>query len=172
MLAAESEAEVQLKPFVTGVPVASTSWIVVPSQKVNLPEPIAVSDVMRKRAFTGVELYQHTLRPFGFPDTAKLFLPTLPGDARFFFFDRTRWGLTSRERSLLNLLRPHLALHREKWRQRSSTYCWLTWPVQRVDVGALRRGMPLARCGRARAGREGKRGRVVCCRSQIPAAAS
>ena len=83
----------------------------------NLPEPIAVSDVLSKRASDRVELYQHTLRAFGFTDTAKLFLPpAVPGEARFFFFDRDRWGLASRERALLDLLRPHLTLHREKWR--------------------------------------------------------
>src|SRR5207248_1300948 len=78
----------------------------------NLPEPIAVSDVLSKRASDRVELYQHTLRAFGFADTAKLFLPpAVPGEARFFFFDRDRWGLASRERALLDLLRPHLTLH-------------------------------------------------------------
>ena len=83
----------------------------------SLAVPIAVSDVLSKRASDRVELYQHTLRPFGFADTGKLFLPpAVAGEARFFFFDRDRWGLGSRERALLDLLRPHLTLHREKWR--------------------------------------------------------
>jgi DNA-binding CsgD family transcriptional regulator len=94
----------------------------------NSAVPIAVSDVLSKRAADRVELYQHTLRPFGFTDTGKLFLPPAfpsarsrhgAGDARFFFFDRDRWGLSSRERVLLDLLRPHLTLHREKWRPSS-----------------------------------------------------
>jgi DNA-binding CsgD family transcriptional regulator len=101
----------------------------------NLPEPIAVSDVLSKRAFNGLGLYQYTLRPFGFADTAKLFLPPASpsassrhgaGDARFFFFDRDRWGLSSRERALLDLLRPHLTLHREKWRPPSPALQSLT----------------------------------------------
>jgi DNA-binding CsgD family transcriptional regulator len=91
----------------------------------NLAVPVAVSDVLSKRASERVEFYQHTLQAFGFTDTGKLFLPpAVPkarshpgaGDARFFFFDRDRWGLGSRERALLDLLRPHLTLHREKWR--------------------------------------------------------
>jgi DNA-binding CsgD family transcriptional regulator len=91
----------------------------------NLDVPIAVSDVLSRRATERVELYQHTLQTLGFTDTGKLFLPpAVPkarsspgaGDARFFFFDRDRWGLTSRARALLGLLRPHLTLHREKWR--------------------------------------------------------
>jgi len=83
----------------------------------KLAVPIALSDVLSKRASACVELYQHTLGSFGFTDTGKLFLPPDgPGEARFFFFDRDRWGLASRERTLLDLLRPHLTLHREKWR--------------------------------------------------------
>ncbi len=91
----------------------------------NLAMPIAVSDVLSRRASERIELYQHTLRAFGFTDTGKLFLPPArpnaqshhgAGDARFFFFDRVRWGLANRERALLDLLRPHLALHREKRR--------------------------------------------------------
>lgn len=91
--------------------------VISPHRFRNLAVPVAVSDVQSKRASDRVELYQHTHRPFGFSDTAKLFLqPTVPGEARFFFFDRDRWGLASRERALLDLLRPHLTLHREKWR--------------------------------------------------------
>jgi DNA-binding CsgD family transcriptional regulator len=83
----------------------------------TVPEAIAVSDVVSKRAVDRAELYQYTLRPFGFADMTKLFLPpSVTGEPRFFFFDRERWGLASRERALLDLLRPHLTLHREKWR--------------------------------------------------------
>jgi DNA-binding CsgD family transcriptional regulator len=83
----------------------------------TVPEPIAVSDVLSKRAVDGAELYQYTLRAFGFADMTKLFLPPgVAGEPRFFFFDRERWGLASRERALLDLLRSHLTLHREKWR--------------------------------------------------------
>ena len=82
----------------------------------NSPGPVAASDVLSRRAATHLELYQHTLRPFGFADTAKLFLPAAPGEARFFFFDRRRWGLSGRDRELLVLLRPHFIFHRERWR--------------------------------------------------------
>lgn len=82
----------------------------------NSSEPVAVSDVISRAAVDRRELYQHTLRPFGFTDSIKLFLPAAPGEARFFFFDRRRWGLRDRDRELLVLLRPHLVAHREKWR--------------------------------------------------------
>ena len=111
--------------FAEGLPSGSTRTRSAATDSENLAVPIAVSDVLGKRAAGRVELYQHTLRPFGFTDTGKLFLPpAVPkarshpgaGDARFFFFDRNHWGLGSRERALLDLLRPHLTLHREKWR--------------------------------------------------------
>lgn len=79
------------------------------------PRPIAASDVLSRRAAARLDLYQHTLRPFGFADTAKLFLPAAPGEARFFFFDRRRWGLSDRDRELLVLLRPHFVIHRKRW---------------------------------------------------------
>lgn len=92
----------------------------------NSPSPVAASDVLSRRAVARLELYQHTLRPFGFADTAKLFLPAAPGEARFFFFDRRRWGLSARDRELLVLLRPHLAIHRERWRPPSRALDALT----------------------------------------------
>lgn len=79
--------------------------------------PMAVSDVMARRAFGRLGLYQHTLRPFGFAETVRMHLPTGDdGSFRFFFFDRERWGLRARERQLLELLRPHFALRRQTWR--------------------------------------------------------
>lgn len=90
------------------------------------PEPVAASDVLSRRAAAQLDLYQHTLMPFGFADTAKLFLPAAPGEARFFFFDRRQWGLSDRDRELLALLRPHLVIHRERWRPRSRALDALT----------------------------------------------
>lgn len=92
----------------------------------NSSEPIAVSDVISRVAADRRELYQHTLRPFGFTDSMKLFLPAGPGEARFFFFDRRRWRLRDRDRELLVLLRPHLVAHRERWRGANRTLDSLT----------------------------------------------
>ena len=90
------------------------------------PRPVAASDVLSARAAARLDLYQHTLRPFGFADTAKLFLPAVPGNACFFFFDRRRWGLSDRDRELLALLRPHFVLHRRRWKPLSRTLDALT----------------------------------------------
>jgi DNA-binding CsgD family transcriptional regulator len=92
----------------------------------NASYPVAASDVLSRRAVAHLDLYQHTLRPFGFADTAKLFLPAAPGEARFFFFDRRRWGLSDRDRELLALLRPHFVIHRKRWRPRSRVLDSLT----------------------------------------------
>ena len=50
---------------------------------------------------------------------SRLRAPFFAGSARamsrFFFFEQDRWGLKSRERDLLGLLRPHLALWRGRW---------------------------------------------------------
>lgn len=89
-------------------------------------DPVAASDVLSRPAVARLDLYQHTLRPFGFADTAKLFLPAVPGEARFFFFDRRRWGLSDRDRELLVLLRPHLVIHRKRWRPLSRALDALT----------------------------------------------
>ena len=92
----------------------------------NGPDPVAASDVLSRRAVAHLDLYQHTLRPFGFSDTVKFFLPAAPGEARFFFFDRRRWGLSDRDRELLVLLRPHLVIHRKRWRPLSRALDALT----------------------------------------------
>jgi DNA-binding CsgD family transcriptional regulator len=47
--------------------------------------------------------------------------------SRFFFFDQEHWGLKQRERDLLGLLRPHLALWRSRWSAPASpAMCELT----------------------------------------------
>ena len=105
----------------------------------NSPRPIAASDVLSRRAADHLDLYQHTLRPFGFADTAKLFLPAAPGETRFFFFDRRRWGLRERDRELLALLRPHFAVHLKRSRWRNPTLDSLT-AREREVLDALAEG--------------------------------
>jgi len=77
--------------------------------------PLAVSDVVSRRAFQRLELYQYVCRPLGGAEYVRLFLPARETATRFFFFDRERWGLNARERELLQLLRPHFVLWRRRW---------------------------------------------------------
>lgn len=83
-------------------------------------EPMAVSDRVSQRALHRLEFFQHVYHPFGTADYARLFLPAPQGMSRFFFFEQEQWGLKPRERDLLGLLRPHLALWRGRWSAASS----------------------------------------------------
>ncbi len=78
-------------------------------------EPIAVSDRVSRPAFHRLEFFEHVYHPFGTADYVRLFLPAPNAMSRFFFFDQGHWGLRRRERELLQLLRPHLALWRSRW---------------------------------------------------------
>lgn len=78
-------------------------------------EPIAVSDRVSKSTFQRLEYFQQIYHPMGTADCVRVFLPAPRATSRFFFFDRERWGFESRERDLLGLLRPHLALWRGRW---------------------------------------------------------
>jgi len=66
-------------------------------------------------AFHRLEFFEHVYNPFGTADYVRLFLPAPQAMSRFFFFDQEHWGLRRRERELLQLLRPHLALWRSRW---------------------------------------------------------
>ena len=78
-------------------------------------EPMAISDRVSMSAFRRLEFFQDVHRPFGTADSIRLFLPAPNAMSRFFFFDQEHWGLKQRERDLLALLRPHLALWRSRW---------------------------------------------------------
>ncbi len=78
-------------------------------------EPVAISDVLSGRDFRRLEIYTHLCRDLGTADSLRVYLPARPGEARFFFFDRDRWGFGARERLLIRALRPYLALWRNRW---------------------------------------------------------
>jgi DNA-binding CsgD family transcriptional regulator len=78
-------------------------------------EPIAISDFLSWRAFSRLEVYERICRRQDVADSMRLYLPPTPTEARFFFFDKERRGFGPRERSLLELLRPHLVLWRRRW---------------------------------------------------------
>ena len=78
-------------------------------------EPMAVSDRVSEPVFHRLEFFQDVYRPFGTADYVRLFLPAPHSMSRFFFFEQDHWGLKPRERELLGLLRPHLALWRGRW---------------------------------------------------------
>jgi DNA-binding CsgD family transcriptional regulator len=77
--------------------------------------PIAISDFLSRRAFSSLEVFQRICRPNDVADSLRLYLPPSKMTARFFFFDREQRGFGARQRDLLALLRPHLALWRRRW---------------------------------------------------------
>jgi DNA-binding CsgD family transcriptional regulator len=78
-------------------------------------EPVAISDRLSRGTFRRLPVYTEICRPLGVADSVRLYLPHADGTARFFFFDRDRWGVAQRQRDLLSLLRPHLELRRTRW---------------------------------------------------------
>lgn len=77
--------------------------------------PVAISDFVTVRAFARLAVYHEICRPLDIADSLRLYLPSPPGRARFFWFDRSRRGFDPQSRTLLELLRPHLARARGRW---------------------------------------------------------
>jgi DNA-binding CsgD family transcriptional regulator len=77
--------------------------------------PLAISDFLTRRAFSRLEVFQRVCRRNDVADSLRLYLPPSRTTARFFFFDQERRGFGARQRDLLELLRPHLALRRRRW---------------------------------------------------------
>lgn len=80
--------------------------------------PVAISDRMTAGEFHRLELYRLVCEPLGTADSIRLYLPAPKGTARYFFFDRSRYGFPARTRLLLELLRPHLANARAHFDER------------------------------------------------------
>jgi len=78
-------------------------------------EPVAISDFLSRRAFSSLRIYEQICEPLGVADSLRLYLPSPPGTARFFFFDRSRRGYSERARLLLETLRPHLVSARRRF---------------------------------------------------------
>jgi DNA-binding CsgD family transcriptional regulator len=81
-------------------------------------KPVAISDLITQARFHRLELYDSVCKPLAVEDSLRVYLPAPAGQYRFFFFDRDRRGFSQRERSLLELLRPHLAARRLRFRER------------------------------------------------------
>jgi DNA-binding CsgD family transcriptional regulator len=89
-------------------------------------KPIAISDRVTRRGFQRLEIFQEVYRPFNAADCFRLYLPCPKGKSRFFLFEHDQWGLRSRGREILELLRPHFVRHRQQWRSTSSELACLT----------------------------------------------
>jgi DNA-binding CsgD family transcriptional regulator len=88
------------------------------------PEPLRITDVVSQRAFRRSPFYALVARPTGIEHELKLWLPAPPGHARFLELARGPGpDFVERDRSLLSLLRPHLATVRARWERRARVDC-------------------------------------------------
>jgi DNA-binding CsgD family transcriptional regulator len=66
------------------------------------------SDFVSDRAFRRLDLYAYVCRPLEIDHVMKLFLPVADGVARCLVLDRTGTDFSERDRSVVDLLQPHL----------------------------------------------------------------
>jgi DNA-binding CsgD family transcriptional regulator len=84
------------------------------------PEPLRISDVVSQRAFRRSPFYSLVAKPSGIEHELKLWLPAPPGHARFLELARGPGpNFVERDRSLLAMIRPHLATIRARWELRA-----------------------------------------------------
>lgn len=80
--------------------------------------PLTLSDFLSPRARRRNPYFQDVLRPAGVEHELKIFLPAPPGMTCEFDFTRGPGSdFDDRDRSVLRLLRPHLARLRHRWQQ-------------------------------------------------------
>jgi DNA-binding CsgD family transcriptional regulator len=87
-------------------------------------EPLRITDIVSQRAFRRSSFYALVAKPTGIEHELKLWLPAPPGHARFLDLARGPGpNFVERDRSLLSLLRPHLAKVRARWERRARVDC-------------------------------------------------
>ena len=83
------------------------------------PEPLRISDVVSRAHFRNSAFYSAVMKPLGREHELKVWLPAPRGHARYFELVRPPGpDFDERDRSLLSLLRPHLARLRSRWERR------------------------------------------------------
>jgi DNA-binding CsgD family transcriptional regulator len=88
------------------------------------PDPLRISDVVSQRAFRRSPFHALIAKPSGIEHELKLWLPAPPGHARYLELARGPGpNFVERDRSLLALIRPHLARIRARWELRARVDC-------------------------------------------------
>jgi DNA-binding CsgD family transcriptional regulator len=83
------------------------------------PDPLRISDVVSRARFRKSAFYSAVMRPLGREHELKLWLPAPRGHARYFEIVRPPGrDFDERDRSLLYVLRPHLACLQSRWERR------------------------------------------------------
>jgi DNA-binding CsgD family transcriptional regulator len=77
------------------------------------------SDVLSLRQFRRLDLHAEICRPLGIDHVMKLFFALGETGAGYLVLESQRRAFTDRDRAVLDVLAPHLALIRERWRRLS-----------------------------------------------------
>jgi DNA-binding CsgD family transcriptional regulator len=102
---------------------------------------LRLSDLLTRRQRTRLEYNDAVWRPHGIDDALRMWLPAPPGRARSIYLERGGKDYTDRERTLLQLLRPHLARIRLNAESRRRTDASLGLTPREADVlGWVARG--------------------------------
>ena len=98
---------------------------------------LRLSDFASRRELRRLEYYREVFQPLGIQDALRLWLPAPDGRARTVYFERSGRDYTDREKTLLELLRPHfIRIHRLRaTRRRARAALELT--EREADVLAL-----------------------------------
>ena len=96
------------------------SWTLKDEYVSTSDRPLKLSDFHTRRELLRNPFYEEVLRPLGVEHQLKVWLPAASGTVRAFFFIRTAAtrDFDERDRTILGVLRPHLAAIRERWERR------------------------------------------------------
>ena len=88
----------------------------------SFPRTYVLSDFVSMRALHRLEYFDCVLRPLGVEHQMRLFLPAPPGTSRVFYFNRSKTDtdFCRRDRDVIEMLRPFLALVRERFEFREA----------------------------------------------------
>jgi DNA-binding CsgD family transcriptional regulator len=78
------------------------------------------SDVLSLRQFRRLDLYAEICRPLGINHVMKLFFAVGETGVGYLVLDSQRRAFSDRDRAVLDILAPHLALVRKRWRRFSA----------------------------------------------------
>lgn len=103
------------------------------------------SDVLSLRQFRELDLHAEICRPLGVNHVMKLFFATGETGASFLVLDSQRRAFSDRDRDVLEVLAPHLALIRQRHRRLASTLETLLPPPRCSALAKARSSASLRR---------------------------
>ena len=96
---------------------------------------LRLSDFMKPRARRRLSYYSEVWRPHGIEDALRMWLPAPEGRARSIYIERSGPNYTDREKTLLELLRPHLIRIRD--RRAATRFSWRIGRLTEREIEVL-----------------------------------